>query len=100
MKKKIILFFIFICFFTTAYSIPWEVQIEGNPVSFEVEPRIIQGQIYVPLYRFYQELGLNISFDQQKIDSNREKRTLYSNKKLDLIQHILMVIRKQLVGFL
>ena len=82
MKKKIITLLLFICFFTSAYSIPWEVQIEGNPVSFEVEPRIIQGQIYVPLYRFYQELGLNISFDHQKMTVTGEKSGLYIQTKI------------------
>jgi len=82
MKKKLLIFLLFSCFFTSAYSFPWEVQIEGNPVSFEVEPRIIQGQIYVPLYRFYQELGLNISFDQDKMTVTGEKSGLKIQTKI------------------
>lgn len=82
MKKTILALIVFAAVFTTAYSLPWEVQIEGHPVVFEVEPRIIQGQIYVPLYRFYQELGLNISFDHQKMTVTGEKSGLYIQTKI------------------
>lgn len=80
-KKISILIFLF-SFFTSSYSLPWEVQVEGSPINFEVEPRIIQGQMYVPLYQFYSELGLNISSDNNKMTVTGEKSGLELKTKL------------------
>ncbi len=81
LKKTAILLIIF-SFFTISYSLPWEVQVEGSPISFEVEPRIIQGQMYIPLYTFYQEIGLNISFDNEKKTVTGEKKGLEIQTKI------------------
>jgi hypothetical protein len=82
MKKTILALIIFAVIFTTAYSLPWEVQIEGHPVVFEVEPRIIQGQLYVPLYTFYQQLGLSISFDHTRMTVTGGKSGLKIETKI------------------
>lgn len=82
MLKKIAILLTIFSFFTISYSLAWEVQVEGSPISFEVEPRIIQGQMYVPLYKFYQELGLNISFDDEKKTVTGEKYGLEIKTKL------------------
>lgn len=82
MNKKIIVLLILCSFFTISYSLPWELQLEGNPVNFEVEPRILQGQMYVPLYILYQEMGLKISFDQEKMTVTGEKQGLEIKTKI------------------
>lgn len=59
-----------------AWALDWQVQVEGLPLEFEVEPITIEGQLYVPLYKFYQALDLNISYDHSKMTVTGEKKGL------------------------
>lgn len=63
MKKIMIALVLWSSLSAFAWSLPWQVQLEGVPLSFEVEPQITNGQILVPLREFYQALGLDISFN-------------------------------------
>lgn len=84
MIKKILgLLIICLVLTATAYALPWEVQIENQPpIAFEVEPQKINGMTYVPLWQFYQALGLEISFDHSRMTVSGQRQGLIIQTKI------------------
>lgn len=76
MRKYFIAFIISLILIPSAWALSWQVQMEGAPLDFEVEPLLIGDQIYVPLYKFYQAMGLSIDFDNNKMTVTGEKKGL------------------------
>ncbi len=82
MKRYLLALLIILILVPSAWALNWQVQVEGLPLEFDLEPVTIEGQFYVPLYKFYQALGLSISYDDSKMTVTGEKKGLKIETKI------------------
>src|SRR5690349_22510551 len=48
-----------------AQQAPIRVYVDGQPLSFDVPPNMIQGRVLVPLRGIFERLGATVDFDPQ-----------------------------------
>ena len=64
-----------------ATSVPADeitVELDGNPIEFDVKPEIIDGRTMVPLRKIFEEIGASVKWDNdtQTVSARKNKKTI------------------------
>lgn len=54
------------------------VELDGNPIEFDVKPEIIDGRTMVPLRKIFEEIGASVKWDNdtQTVSARKNKKTI------------------------
>ena len=54
------------------------VELDGNPIEFDVKPEIIDGRTMVPLRKIFEEIGATVKWDNdtQTVSARKNKKTI------------------------
>ena len=54
------------------------VELDGNPIEFDVNPQIIDGRTMVPLRKIFEEIGATVKWDNdtQTVSAKKNKKTI------------------------
>lgn len=54
------------------------VELDGNPIEFDVNPEIIDGRTMVPLRKIFEEIGASVKWDNdtQTVSARKNKKTI------------------------
>ena len=54
------------------------VELDGNPIEFDVKPEIIDGRTMVPLRKIFEEIGALVKWDNdtQTVSARKNKKTI------------------------
>jgi len=75
------------------------VIINGRTVSFDVEPQMIDGRIFVPMRKIFEELGATVNYDDksQEITAKRGNTTVVMQVGSQLFLQLKKLLRWTLV---